>query len=139
VQESDYDLGVHRATRQFNTGRVARNRNFRRWTIRGNRDSPRRDVELTKLRHETGDYHDAASYVNQDGKEYLVGCDVGHRREQVYERDRHHCVKCGRYVTWEQMEMHHRAKNYGGRRWDNLDNLEVRCHDCHTGVNGVHA
>jgi len=77
--------------------------------------------------------------VNQDGKEFLAGCDIGHRRQEVYERDKHHCVKCGRFVTWEAMEMHHRAPNYGGRRFDNLENLETLCSECHRGKGGVHA
>ena len=104
------------------------------------RNSPRRDVELSKLRYEIGVYEHPESFVTCDGKEYLVGSDVTNRRREVYERDGRHCVVCGRYLSWEQMELDHIGKNYGQRRHDNIENLRALCASCHrTGPNAKHA
>lgn len=101
------------------------------------RPSFRKDIELTKLRRETGVYRDPRSEVHFDGKEYLAGEDVGRRRMEIWERDQRRCVQCGVYVTWEQMEMDHIAPNFGGRRWDNQENLRTLCgpfqNGCHRG------
>ena len=108
-----------------------------RATIKRMRESPRVDRELTKLRHETGDYKHADSVVHIDGKEYLFGEDLTRRRMEVWERDRRRCVKCGVYVSFELMDMDHRAANFGGRRFDNLENLQTMCgpfqNGCHRG------
>lgn len=101
------------------------------------RDSYRKDVELTKIRHETGEYTHRDSQVHIDGKEYLFGEDKTRRRYEVWERDEHCCVKCGLVLSFEQMELDHRAPNYGGRRHDNLENLQTLCgpyqNGCHRG------
>jgi 5-methylcytosine-specific restriction endonuclease McrA len=96
------------------------------------------DVELTKLRRETGVYQDPRSEIHYDGREYLFGVDLQRRRREVYERDKHYCVRCGAFVTWETMHMHHRAKNHGAKRFDNLQNLETLCPSCHIGPGGYH-
>ena len=103
-----------------------------------------KDIELTKLRFETGTYQDPRSEVFLDGKEYLAGQDVTNRRTEVWERDKRRCVRCGVYVTFEQMHMDHVAKNYGARKWDNIDNLQTLCgpsqNCCHIGgKNSKHA
>lgn len=102
------------------------------------KDSPRIDRELTRLRHEIGDYEHPDSFVNWDGKEYLYGPDKTRRRYEIWERDKRRCAHCGKYVTFEQMEMHHLAKNHGAMRWDNADNLRTLCSECHRGIDGVH-
>ena len=102
----------------------------------------KKDVELTKLRFEMGVYVDPRSWVKIDGKEYLAGWDVHNRRIEVWERDRHHCVLCGMYVSFEAMHMDHVARNCGEQRWDNLDNLRTLCppppagNGCHIGEIG---
>ena len=97
------------------------------------------DQELTKLRHETGVYEHPNSQVHINGKEYLFGKDKTRRRMEVWERDGRRCVQCGIYVTFEQMHMDHKARNYGEQRWDNLENLQTLCppppfgNGCHIG------
>jgi hypothetical protein len=92
----------------------------------------------TKIKRECGDYEHADSFVATDGREYLVGIDKKRRYIEVWERDRHHCVKCGAFVPLDQMEPHHVAQNYGARRWDNADNLVTLCSGCHRGARGEH-
>lgn len=99
----------------------------------------KKDVELTKLRHEMGIYSHPDSQVHINGKEYLFGEDKRERRRQVWERDQRRCVRCGVYVDFEQMEMDHIAKNVGEPRWDNIENLRILCVPCHRGPKGKHA
>lgn len=103
------------------------------------RESFRLDRELTKARFDSGIYVNRESYVNIDGREYLSGLDKTNRRREVWDRDKHHCLGCGVYVTFEQMEMDHRARNYGQKRHDNLENLQTLCVTCHRGPGGKHA
>ena len=103
------------------------------------RESIRVDRDLTARRFGDGTYQDVRSRVHQDGKEYLAGVDVGRRRREVWERDERRCVKCLAYVTFERFEMHHVAKNYGAKRFDNLSNLQTLCCNCHRGPGGKHA
>jgi 5-methylcytosine-specific restriction endonuclease McrA len=94
-------------------------------------ESIRVDRELTAQRRGDGTYLDSRSQVHQDGREYLKGVDVGRRRQEVWERDKRHCVVCGVYVTWDAMEMDHIGKNYGQKRHDNIENLRTLCSKCH--------
>ena len=42
------------------------------------------------------------------------------------------CERCGKYITWDTMEMHETVpKGKGGEV--SLENCEALCHDCHTG------
>lgn len=95
------------------------------------RQSIRVDRELTARRRGDATYQDPRSVVHQDGREYLAGIDVGRRRRQVWERDKRRCVECRAYVTWDEMELDHVAKNYGAKRFDNLENLRTLCRNCH--------
>ena len=102
-------------------------------------DSIQVDRELTRDRHECGVWEDSRSCVHQNGREYLFGIDMTRRRTEVWERDKRMCVECGKWLSFGCMEMHHRAQNYGGPRFDNLDNLETLCSQCHRGKGGKHS
>ena len=62
---------------------------------------------------------------------------VGMIRLRVYHRARHEltdaqCDRCGRYITWDSMEMNERVpKGSGGEV--SLSNGEALCHQCHQG------
>lgn len=68
-------------------------------------------------------------------------------RQYVFRRDEYACVHCGNMVTWESGEMHERQPRGQIRLTEDgeyqggeisTENSETRCHDCHTGSNGVH-
>ena len=73
----------------------------------------------------------------------MFGEDKTSRRLEVWERDKRRCVRCGKFVTFEEMHMDHVAKNYGEMRWDNLENLRTLCppppvgNGCHIGAEGA--
>lgn len=102
-----------------------------------------RDVELTKLRRETGIYVDPRSFIDSWGKEWLYGQDVTNRRLEIYERDGRCCVLCGAFCTFEEFEWDHIIpKSKGGD--DSLTNGRVLCgpfkNGCHRGSeNSKHA
>lgn len=65
-----------------------------------------------------------------------TGKDMDAMRNECLERDRHCCVKCGRYV-WDGVPdwfsnkydmAHKRNKRMYG---DVLENVETMCHECH--------
>jgi len=92
------------------------------------------------LRQETQTYADPASFVTLDGREWLGPIDMHARRHEVFERDRHCCVKCGEFLSFEQFEMHHVvSRGKGGD--DSLENLQVLCgplkNGCHRGSKGA--
>lgn len=47
----------------------------------------------------------------------------------VYERDRHKCVNCGRWVPDGRMFHHEPPRSQGGQ--DILENAVLLCDDCH--------
>jgi hypothetical protein len=104
-------------------------------------ESIRVDRELTAQRRSDGTYLDRRSQVHQDGREYLKGVDIRNRRWEVWERDGRRCLGCHEYVSFERMEMHHVAKNYGQKRHDNIENLQTLCgpwqNGCHRGSKGA--
>ena len=95
------------------------------------------DWELTRQRRADGIFKDSRSVIHHNGKEYLFGSDIENRRMEVYLRDKRRCVNCSAPLTFEEMEMDHREKNYGQKRHDNLDNLQTLCgpfkNGCHRG------
>ncbi len=87
------------------------------------------DPDLTRARG----FSDRRSYVTLDGKEFLFGVDVGHRRNEVYERDRGICQLCGSPVAMDYWEMDHRlSRGKGGD--DSLGNLRVVHSQCHKSI-----
>ena len=53
-------------------------------------------------------------------------------RKTILQRDRYQCQSCGRYG----FEVHHKVPiREGGAVWD-LENLEIRCRDCHEKAHG---
>lgn len=97
-----------------------------------------RDEELTKIRHEIGDYTHPLSYVSVDMKEFLAGDDLRRRYEACWERDNRRCVECMKLLAFEEMHPHHK-KERGKGGDDSLDNLETRCYEHHLGPLGMHA
>jgi|SRR5690242_1849926 len=81
-------------------------------------------------------YEDPRSFVSYAGHEYLSGKDVGKRRKEVRKRDGNRCVRCGEYVTEDQMEMDHIQGGIGPQRCWCLHNLQTLCHECHTKKHG---
>jgi len=97
-----------------------------------------RDSERTKLRHEVGSYVDPHSYVALDGTEHLYGEDWTRRRWEVYDRDEHRCVRCGKMLEFHQAEIDHKIPRSKCRD-DRLQNLVTLCAGCHrTGPNSKH-
>ena len=68
---------------------------------------------------------------------------VKYIREQVFVRSKNddgiaECERCGRYITWDSMEMNEKKlKSLGGEV--SLENCEALCRDCHqTGPDAFH-
>jgi 5-methylcytosine-specific restriction endonuclease McrA len=86
-----------------------------------------RDIERTKLRHETGQYEEAESFVMRDDSEWLVGADKAAR-----------CTDCARLLTFMEAHPHHKIERSDGHD-DRLENLVTLCYGCHLGSSGYHA
>lgn len=96
-----------------------------------------RDEERTKLRQETGEYQNPASYVRNDGAEFLFGSDYHRRREECWERDNRRCVTCAKLLSIEQMQMDHDPpRSQGGD--DRLEKVKTSCSECHIGPKAKH-
>jgi hypothetical protein len=94
------------------------------------------DEAATKARH----FEHPDSFVGMDGHLYLAGGDRTLQRARLWKREKH-CAFCGKYVSWQEMEMDHVTGGLVGR-CDCLDcgrnapgagNLQPACHECHTG------
>ena len=83
-------------------------------------------------------FKDLRTYVSFSGTEYLAGPDMTARRQEVWERDKRHCILCGRFVTFAMMHLDHHplARSAGGD--DSLGNLRTLCVNCHIGPGGKH-
>ena len=56
------------------------------------------------------------------------------RVDELYNRERHHCQGCGRYLQRNEASPHH-LKTRGAGGSDDLDNLALLCgYGCHTKI-----
>jgi len=89
-----------------------------------------RGAKVDKAETKHRGFMDRRSFVGQDGHEYLRGLDVSKRRDEVFERDRGICQKCGLQVSRSNGHMHHIQGGLIGRN-DDLENLQWLCFACH--------
>ena len=87
-------------------------------------------------------YLDRASFCTTTGKEFLGPKDWETLRIDVFVRDNHRCVKCGRVVPMlgdlgVRGECDHIIKRSQGGD-DSLTNLQLLCPTCHRGPKGKH-
>ena len=88
----------------------------------------RKAHNMDRDRTDAAKFADPRSYWTNDGHEFLFGADVGNRRREVYERDGGMCQTrgCGKWVSWEGAQMHHRRGGLVGR-CTCMHNLEIQC------------
>jgi len=88
--------------------------------------------------HQEGKFSDTQLYT-QHRRVYRKAGILGKLRTQVFNRDGNKCVICGRAPSKENSLMlhaHHEIPEKAGGP-TNLENLQIRCNECHEGHHGI--